>query len=177
MRKYETDGSSAEALWSSLTVSTYKGLTYDKANSSAFQAIAAHGAHGRVFVNDAKSVINNTTNLSEGLGVINNTNAKMTCVVVFSINALMIYVVAGLCDLWPVWLSFQSTFDDLCRRSSMRSIYTLELSSAPISICRSSICQGIRLSSSLVKSLALSSVLVRVYWLDGKGSPLVCHRY
>ena len=71
--------------------------------------------HGRVVVNDAKSVINDmtnlseglpvindttdlsewlpvindTTNLSEGLPVINDTSAKMTCVVVLSINALM----------------------------------------------------------------------------------------
>ena len=32
-------------------------------------------------------VINDTTNLSEGLPVINDTSAKMTCVVVLSINA------------------------------------------------------------------------------------------
>ena len=67
-------------------VSTHDGLTYDRANSSALQATAARGAHGRVVVNDAKSVINDT-------------NAKMTCVVVLSINALMTYVVAGLCGL------------------------------------------------------------------------------
>ena len=30
---------------------------------------------------------------------------------------------------------------------------------------------------SLVKTLALSLVLVRIYWLDDKGSPLVCHWY
>ena len=65
---------------------------------------------------------------------------------------------------------------------------------AVVSICTSSTCQGIRLSSSLVKSSALSSelvrvyrlddegspsyssVLVRVYWLDDEGAPLGCHR-
>ena len=77
--------------------STYP--SYDSANSSALQATAARGAHGRVVVNDAKSGINDKTNLSEGLPVINNTSAKMTCVVVFSINALMTHVVAGLCGL------------------------------------------------------------------------------
>ena len=61
--------------------------------------MTARGAHGQVVVNDAKSVINDTTNLSEGLPVINNTSAKITCVVVLSINALMIYAVAGLCGL------------------------------------------------------------------------------
>ena len=44
-------------------------------------------------------VINNTTNLSEELPVINDTSAKMTYVVVLSINDLMTYVVAGLCGL------------------------------------------------------------------------------
>ena len=70
---------------------------YDRANSSALQPTAACGAHGRVVVNDAKSVINNMTNLSEGLPVINNMNAKITCVVVLSINASMTCVVDNLC--------------------------------------------------------------------------------
>ena len=73
--------------------------TYNRVNSSALQATTSRGAHGRVVVNDAKLVINDMTNLIEGLPVINDTNAKMTCVVVFSINALMTYVVAGLCGL------------------------------------------------------------------------------
>ena len=73
--------------------------TYDRVNSSALQATTSRGAHGRVVVNDAKSVINNMTNLSERLPVINNTNAKMICVVVLSINALMTCVVASLCGL------------------------------------------------------------------------------
>ena len=73
--------------------------TYDRVNSSALQPMTSRGAHGRVIVNDAKSVINNMTNLSEGLPVINNINTKMTCVVVLSINALMTCVVAGLCGL------------------------------------------------------------------------------
>ena len=79
---------------------------HDRANSSALQATAACGAHGRVVINDAKSVINDAksvindkTNLSERLPVINDTSAKMTYVVVLSINALMTCVVAGLCDL------------------------------------------------------------------------------
>ena len=33
--------------------------TYDRVNSSALQAMAAQGTHGRVIVNDAKPVINN----------------------------------------------------------------------------------------------------------------------
>ena len=41
-------------------------------------------------------VIYNTTNLSEGLPVINYTSASMTCVVVFSINALITCVVDDL---------------------------------------------------------------------------------
>ena len=52
--------------------------------------------HGQVIVNNTKSVINNMTNLSEELPVINNTNAKMAYVVILSINALMSCVVAGL---------------------------------------------------------------------------------
>ena len=48
-------------------------------------------------VNDAQSVINDMTDLSEGLPVINDTSAKMTCVVVLSINALMTCVVDDLC--------------------------------------------------------------------------------
>ena len=85
---------------SPLTVSTY-----DRVNSSALQATTSRGAHGRVVVNDAKSVINDMTNLSEGLPVINDTSAKMTCVV-----------------------------DDLCGRSPIWSIYMLEVSSTLISI-------------------------------------------
>ena len=42
-------------------------FTYDRVNSSALQAMAARSAHGQVVVNDAKSVINDMTNLSEGL--------------------------------------------------------------------------------------------------------------
>ena len=73
--------------------------TYDKVNSSTLQATTSRGAHGRVIVNNAKSIINNITNLSERLLVINDTNAKMTCVVILSINALMTCMVAGLCGL------------------------------------------------------------------------------
>ena len=80
-------------------VSTHDGLTYDRANSSALQATTARGAHGRVVVNDAKSVINDMTNLSEGLPIINDTSAKITCMIVFSINALMTCVVADLYGL------------------------------------------------------------------------------
>ena len=80
-------------------VSTHDGLTYDRANSSAFQATTARGAHGQVVVNDAKSIINDMINQSEGLPVINDISAKMTCVVVLSINALMTFVVAGRCGL------------------------------------------------------------------------------
>ena len=103
--------------------------TYDKVNSSALQATAVCGAHGRVVVNNAKSVINDMTNLNEGLPVINNTNTKMTCVVVLSINSSMTYVV-----------------DDLCGQSLMWSNYTLEISSALISIYVLSTCRGMRLS-------------------------------
>ena len=72
-------------------ISIQDGLTYDRVNSSALQATAARDAHGQVIVNDAKSVINDKTNLSERLPVINDTSAKMTCVVVFSINAYNLY--------------------------------------------------------------------------------------
>ena len=99
MRKYETNKSSAKALWSPLTVFTCEGLIYDRANSSALQATAACGMHGQVVVNDAKSIINNMTNLSERLPVINDTSAKMTCVLILSINALMTCVVAGIYGL------------------------------------------------------------------------------
>ena len=61
MMKYETDRCNVEALWSPLMVSTYEGLTYGRANSSALQVIAICGMHGRVVVNDAKSVINDMT--------------------------------------------------------------------------------------------------------------------
>ena len=80
--------------WSPLTVSTY-----DRVNSSALQATAACGTYGRVVVNDSKSVINDMTNLSEELPVINDTNAKMTCVVVLSINASMTCMDDHLCGL------------------------------------------------------------------------------
>ena len=96
-------------------VSIHNGLTYDKAKSSALQATAACGAYGRVIVNDAKSVINDT-------------NTKMTCMVVLSINASMTCVV-----------------NILCKQSLMWSIYILEISSALISICVSSTCQRMRL--------------------------------
>ena len=99
MKKYKTGGRSAEALWLFLTVSTHKSLTYDRANSSTLQARTACGAHGQVVVNDAKSIINNITNLSEGLPVINDTSAKITCVIVFSISALITYAVADLYSL------------------------------------------------------------------------------
>ena len=122
MRKYEIDESSAKALWLPLKVSTHESLTYNRANSSALQATAVCNVYRRLIVNDAKSVIIDTTNLSEGLPVINAMSAKMTCVVVLSINALITSVIASICGLWPVWLSFQSTFDDLYGRSPMRSI-------------------------------------------------------
>ena len=48
------------------------------------------------------SVINNTTNLSEGFPVINDMSAKITCVVVLSINVW-----------WPVWLLTCVAYD-LC---------------------------------------------------------------
>ena len=85
-------------------------LSYNSTNSSALQVTTARGAYGRVVIsyqqyeyNDYLSeglpvindttdlserlpVINDTTDLSEGLPVINDTSAKMTCVVVLSIN-------------------------------------------------------------------------------------------
>ena len=99
MRKYETNESSIKVLWSPLTVSTHKSLTYDRANSSALQATAACSTYGQVVINDTKLVINDTTNLSEELPVINDTSAKMTCMVLVSINVLMTCIVAGLCGL------------------------------------------------------------------------------
>ena len=53
-------------------------------------------------------VINDTTNLSEGLPVINDTSAKMTCVVVLSINVWwpvwsLACVAYDLWGRWPVW--------------------------------------------------------------------------
>ena len=53
--------------------------------------------------------VNNTTDLNEGLLVINNMSAKITCVVVVSINALMTYVVN---DLYSYPLN--QCLNDLC---------------------------------------------------------------
>ena len=85
---------------------------------------------------------------------------------------------------------------NLCGRSPIWSIYIWEVSSALVSICVVSTCRGMRFiifkrhlvikselsvgcnqTSSLVKSSASSLVLVKVYWLDNKGSSLVCHWY
>ena len=76
--------------------STYP--SYDSANFSALQATAVRSTHRRVIVNNAHPVIDED-NLSEGVSVINNTSAKMTCVVVFFNQRLMTYVVASLCGL------------------------------------------------------------------------------
>ena len=113
-------------------VSTSDGSThpsYNSANSSALQAMAARGAHGRVVVNDTQSVINDTTNLSEGLPVINDTtnlseelpvindtSAKMTCVAYDLYGSPLNHCFDDLCVRRPVWLSFQSTLDDLYGR-------------------------------------------------------------
>ena len=160
------NGSAAQKYFRSpLLASTYDGLTYDRANSSTLQATTVCGAYGRVVVSYQWYEYND--DLSERLPVINNTNAKMTCVV-----------------------------DNLCRQSPMWSIYMLEVSSALVSICVSFICRDMRFiilkrhlvtrnemsvecnqTSSLVKSSASSSVLVGVYWLDDEGSPSICHRY
>ena len=89
-------------------------LSYNSANYSALQATTARDAYGRVVIsyqryeyNDDLSerlpVINNTTNLSEGLPIINDTSAKITCMVVLSINALMTYVAYDLCGRWLMW--------------------------------------------------------------------------
>ena len=75
----------------------HDGLTYDRANSFALQAMTACGAYRRVVVSYQQYEYND--NLSEGLPVINNTSAKMTYVVVLSINALMTCMVADLDDL------------------------------------------------------------------------------
>ena len=70
---------SAKALRSPLIASTYKDLTYDRANSSVLQTTSTRSAHRQVIVNDTTDlgeglpVINDTTDLSEGLPVINNT--------------------------------------------------------------------------------------------------------
>ena len=56
--------------------STYP--SYMSANSSILQATAARGAHRRVVVNDTQSVINDMTNLSEGLSVIDDTSTMTT---------------------------------------------------------------------------------------------------
>ena len=48
-------------------------------------------------LSEGSSVINDTTDLSERLPVINNTSAKMIYIVVLSINALMTYIVNNLC--------------------------------------------------------------------------------
>ena len=44
-------------------------------------------------------------------------------------------------------------------------------------VTRSELLVGCDQTSSFVKLSASSSVLVRVYWLDDEGSPLVCHWY
>ena len=48
-------------IWSPSIVSTYDGLTYDRANSFALQATMLWGTHGRAIVNNAQPVINNTS--------------------------------------------------------------------------------------------------------------------
>ena len=74
------------------------------------------------------------------------------------------------------------------------TFHLYEISSALVSICVLSTCRGMRFiilkrhlvtkselsvrynqTSSFVKSSASLLVLVRVYWLDDKGSPLVYH--
>ena len=61
-------------------------------------------------------------NLSEGLSVINDTNAKMTCMVVLTINALMTCMVDNLCGClfnqclitcgqWPMWPMIWVVYD------------------------------------------------------------------
>ena len=83
-----------------------------------------------------------------------------------------------------------STPHRLRHRIDRASMYEPEEYSALVFICRSSTCQGMRFiilerhlvtrseqsvgrnqTSSLVKSSASSSVLVRVYWLDDEGPP------
>ena len=54
-------------------------------------------------------VINNTTDLSEGFLVINDISANITCVVC-PLNQCF----NDLCSQQSLWLSFQSTLDDLC---------------------------------------------------------------
>ena len=76
--------------------------------------MAACGMHGRIVVNDAQLVINNTTNLSKGLPVINNTSTIKT-----QVNSCKLLIIRNqynddLCGQqpvygqWPVWLSSKS---------------------------------------------------------------------
>ena len=104
------DGSAVQKrFWSPPIASIHDGLTYNKVNSSALQATTARGTYGWVVASYQQYEYND--DLSKGLPVINDTSAKMTCVV-----------------------------DDLCGRSPMWSIYTLEVFFALVSICILSTC-------------------------------------
>ena len=91
-----------------------------------------------------------------------------------------------LCGRWPVWTI---TYVDYLRIGNIfrSNIYLcfVYLSRNEVIISRASL-DGIesersvrrnRACSSLMKTSAWSSLLVRVYWLDDEGSPLICHRY
>ena len=82
-------------------------------------------------LSEGLSVINDTTNLSEGLPVINDTSTMTTWVKGYQLSTIRPTWVKG-CQLstirvqkWPVWLMI-CVVDDLCERSPMWSIYTLE---------------------------------------------------
>ena len=119
----------------------------------------------------------------------------MTYVVVLSINTLMICVVAGLCGLWPMWMSFNQCLmtcmdDHLCGLSIHWKYLLLQYLTADhpfvkvwgfIILKRYLMIRNNRLvrcnqTSFFVKTSASSLILVRVYWLDDKGLPLECHQ-
>ena len=76
--------------------------SYDSANSLTLQAMNARGMHERVIVNDAQSVINDTTDLSKGLQVINDTTDMSEGLSVINNTSAKIAVVVN--DPYGLWL-------------------------------------------------------------------------
>ena len=124
--------------WLGLDGSTYPSYNNDTSYASQYTAVC--DAHGRVVVNDVQPVINNTTNLSEGLPVINDTtnlseglpvikdmtNLSEGLPVINNTSIIMTWikgcqlsmiwldcVVNDLCGQWLVWL-MTCMVNDLC---------------------------------------------------------------
>ena len=94
------------------------------------------------------------------------------------------YLLANLCSYWPVWTITYVVYlhvGNIFRLNIYLQIVHLSRYEVIILerhlVARSDRSVGCNQTFSLVKTSALSLVLVRVYWRDDKGSPLVCDRY